>query len=776
MLLSSIGFGQDNAAITMDTETPAQSKYLPTIGIGMGVCPFFGDVGYKDLFKDPFRYKFGLGISVEEKLFSHVSISYEFIYGKIYANDKSILRNNNFEATIISNAISFNYLPLKASDRVLNPYISVGVGGLYYQTYLDLTDAAGKPYYYWSDKSIKDLPELPENQISSVILNRDYKYETKAKNGSFTATIPVGFGLNFNIYNKISLNIGPTMYFTLSEDIDNVPSAKSSILTNDRFVYASFSFRYDFKAPKYRNPADAVYENVNYLALENQDTDGDGVIDTKDKCADTPTGEKVDKNGCPLDDDKDGVPNYKDQELTSKPGAFVDELGIELTDEYLAKKEAKRQAEDSSVTTRKEIRLPDPGVPVSFVVQLGAYKNGIPPELVDKFLTIPDISNKIGYDSITIYSTGPLTDIKEAEAKKNEYVAKGIADATLVGYDADGLEVDLEKYLAISHPYAVGDYLSGGSPSGDSTSLSSTEPNSTDNSSETPKNTTGKSAIVYRVQLGSFSKSVNENVFKDIQGLSKEIQPNGTIRYYAGAYSSMKQANVYRDKVRKNGFETAFTVAFKDEAPVDVPVKEEEGTDTASNEGIVFKVQLGAFKNEVAPEKMNGIEDVSKETTESGYTRYLTGSYNSFEEAYDLKEKIKLNEEFKGAYVVAYKGSKQVKLSKVIPARVHEEVARRAAKKLVVDTNNLVFKVQLGVFKNEVPADILAVYLTLPDISHEATSNGMTRFMSGSFKDFASAEARKAEVESKGVKSPFVVAFDGNKVIPLKDAVDALNK
>jgi OOP family OmpA-OmpF porin len=44
-----------------------------------------------------------------------------------------------------------------------------------------------------------------------------------------------------------------------------------------------------------------------------KDTDGDGVADRKDKCPDTPTGVKVDVNGCPVDTDGDGVADYQDK-------------------------------------------------------------------------------------------------------------------------------------------------------------------------------------------------------------------------------------------------------------------------------------------------------------------------------------------------------------------------------------------------------------------------------------------------------------------------------
>ena len=43
------------------------------------------------------------------------------------------------------------------------------------------------------------------------------------------------------------------------------------------------------------------------------DSDGDGVVDCKDKCPDTPKGVAVDPNGCPLDTDGDGVYDYLDK-------------------------------------------------------------------------------------------------------------------------------------------------------------------------------------------------------------------------------------------------------------------------------------------------------------------------------------------------------------------------------------------------------------------------------------------------------------------------------
>jgi OmpA-OmpF porin, OOP family len=59
----------------------------------------------------------------------------------------------------------------------------------------------------------------------------------------------------------------------------------------------------------------------------NPDTDVDGIPDKKDNCPDTPTGARVDANGCPIDADSDGVPDGIDQCPNTPTGATVDARG-----------------------------------------------------------------------------------------------------------------------------------------------------------------------------------------------------------------------------------------------------------------------------------------------------------------------------------------------------------------------------------------------------------------------------------------------------------------
>lgn len=57
------------------------------------------------------------------------------------------------------------------------------------------------------------------------------------------------------------------------------------------------------------------------------DSDGDGVLENRDRCPDTPTGAQVDGTGCPSDSDADGVPDGVDRCANTPPGADVNANG-----------------------------------------------------------------------------------------------------------------------------------------------------------------------------------------------------------------------------------------------------------------------------------------------------------------------------------------------------------------------------------------------------------------------------------------------------------------
>lgn len=60
---------------------------------------------------------------------------------------------------------------------------------------------------------------------------------------------------------------------------------------------------------------------------DEKDSDGDGIVDSKDNCRATPRGVAVNAVGCPLDNDRDGVPDSQDQCPDTPRGTSVDKQG-----------------------------------------------------------------------------------------------------------------------------------------------------------------------------------------------------------------------------------------------------------------------------------------------------------------------------------------------------------------------------------------------------------------------------------------------------------------
>jgi outer membrane protein OmpA-like peptidoglycan-associated protein len=57
------------------------------------------------------------------------------------------------------------------------------------------------------------------------------------------------------------------------------------------------------------------------------DSDGDGILENRDRCPDTPSGAQVDGTGCPSDSDGDGVSDGVDRCANTPPGASVNASG-----------------------------------------------------------------------------------------------------------------------------------------------------------------------------------------------------------------------------------------------------------------------------------------------------------------------------------------------------------------------------------------------------------------------------------------------------------------
>lgn len=313
-----------------------------------GGLKFLGDVGQKsnaNFFSD---MRLGYNFGVEYRIGKVLGIGIDGMYGKLAGTDNDKTSHLNFQSTIMGGGLNlfafFDKLGEKEKD--VSPYIHAGFGYLMFNPYGDLRDKNSTTYNYWSDGSIRNLSESTANDPLSTVIKRDYKYETQLKDSVVnyarnTFYIPLGVGAKFKMGFRTSLRIGVAYNICMSDYLDNYKKGG-----NDSWASASVGLNVHFG-----KKAKDAYSEVDFGAVDNSDTDGDGVKDLSDKCLGTPKGVKVDGSGCPEDKDDDGVFDYMDKELTTKKGAKVDGYGVTIDEDALAKRQL---AWDSLSTERSE--------------------------------------------------------------------------------------------------------------------------------------------------------------------------------------------------------------------------------------------------------------------------------------------------------------------------------------------------------------------------------------------------------------------------------------
>ncbi len=90
--------------------------------------------------------------------------------------------------------------------------------------------------------------------------------------------------------------------------------------------------------------------------------------------------------------------------------------------------------------------------------------------------------------------------------------------------------------------------------------------------------------------------------------------------------------------------------------------------------GLVFKVQIGAFRNEIEDEVFSDMTPVMGEDAGNGLTRYTAGLFNSFDQAFIAKDKVR-SRGYRDAFVVAYLDGKRIPLGEAMRADRAGDVA-----------------------------------------------------------------------------------------------------
>ncbi len=205
-------------------------------------------------------------------------------------------------------------------------------------------------------------------------------------------------------------------------------------------------------------------------------------------------------------------------------------------------------------------------------------------------------------------------------------------------------------------------------------------------------------------------------------------------------------------------------------------------------QGVIYKIQIGVYKNLQSKDFFKGIWPVSAETIPSSQNfRFLIGMFSLFSDALVATDSVKKTG-FKDAFIIAYYNQKKTSVKEarnfekqtsininqqtIIPDPIHqEEHSVNSENKIVV------FAIQIGAFHEKIPIqrlNELYIYAENEEINYFQNKKGLYVYTIGNFFNFEKAVFFKNGLIEKGLSGAYVIALKGEKKIPIDEAIPML--
>lgn len=244
-----------------------------------------------------------------------------------------------------------------------------------------------------------------------------------------------------------------------------------------------------------------------------------------------------------------------------------------------------------------------------------------------------------------------------------------------------------------------------------------------------PMDVTLPNGLLYRVQIGAFTKPMLAGNHPSIEPISGERMRNGWYRYLSGYFGTLDQAITAQTYIRQNGFADAYLVAYCDGQKIslqqaseyiynanckpyngstevlanrnvlikeqatnnisksiakvdsDVPayykgVNSVAATPLETISGLLFSVQIGAFSVPATAEITKDLSPLYTFLLPNKHIRYSVGKFDRLSDALEQKKKV-IEKGFKDAFIVIYYNGERITL--------------QAAQQLIQSKGNAVF-------------------------------------------------------------------------------------
>ncbi len=364
-----------------------------------------------------------------------------------------------------------------------------------------------------------------------------------------------------------------------------------------------------------------------------------------------------------------------------------------------------------------------------FKVQIGAFRNPIPQDLFNGMAPIMGETTSQGFIR---YTAGLFTSFITADRAKKEIRELGYKDAFIVFF-FNGKRISISEAMIML---------------GEKTPTIAIMDKNTTNTTllniDKTQNVSTVGGLFYTIQIGVYSYPISKAQLRNVDPLYIENTPDGNWRYNTGMYNNLTKATEAKNKTVEAGIVDAFVTAYHNGKRISMTEAK-----LLDNQGIsVFATApainaLPTFNSKIEKPAITSKTDASIEQKENNF---------------------------------ASKNNKPV--INVEPTTTNELKAILQNNTMKIDTG-VVFKIQIGAFKNEVPLPIANQFLTIAKngIKNYTNENGLTIYLIGNYKTYEEANQMLKEVVSKaGIIDAFIVAYDSGKKISLEKAKTVVNK
>ncbi|MCF8298528.1 MAG: hypothetical protein K9J13_13355 [Saprospiraceae bacterium] len=388
------------------------------------------------------------------------------------------------------------------------------------------------------------------------------------------------------------------------------------------------------------------------------------------------------------------------EEITEVPAKPINPIGVYLAQAGQAEERISAYSDSNPIPNNVE--LPSGLV---YKVQIAAFRKEVSH---DVFKGLAPISSEKAPNSDFIrYMAGIFADYNPAISARDEIRQNGYRDAFVVAY-FNGVRITIARarqLIQSGEAFTSAELTTAINTISTANSLAEVAGTTGQLAENIPVETKVVGDLFYSVQVGVYNTPRTSQQLFGIENLFNDRLNNGYYRYFSGKYNTHNEAVPVRDNIRLRGVRDAFIVSFFNNNKISLaeasriqgggqprnrtlelqtqeiasaveetqPQQEQQSQveeQEESNLPINFRIQIGAYKNEISAQQLNLFERITNVEIQyykstSGLIIYTVGNFDKYADALNFKNNI-VAAGIAGAFITAFNGNNRIDLQRAI--------------------------------------------------------------------------------------------------------------